>query len=177
MPSNAPSISKGFLAGAVGGAIGTGVLTAFQLGSLKGTRIAEERLSDNQTYTEQQRQLLDSFEKAHAKTAEVAAGAAGVSLSPGQRKKSVPAVEFAFGILCGGIYGALAEHIPSVTAGMGATYGAVLFTGASEVVLPALRWVPSPADRTPVQHLGGLSGNVVYGLCTEAVRRLLRRAL
>lgn len=171
------NLGKGFLAGAIGGAVGTAVLNAFQLGGIEGTRVVEGHLSDDTKYTGEQEQLLKGYEKAHAKTAEVVAGAVGAKLSRTQRENSAPIVEFAFGILCGGIYGALAEVFPAVTAGFGTTYGAVLFTGASEVVLPALGWVPVPGERTPVQHLGGLTGNVVYGACTEAGRRLARGVL
>ena len=103
-----------------------------------------------------------------------AAGAVGIKLSGKQRRKSPPIVEYAFGSLCGGIYGALAEALPEVTTGFGTIYGATLFTGASEIVIPALGWIDPPSKRTPVQHLGGLAGNVVYGATTEAIRRLLR---
>ena len=177
MATYSRNLGKGFLAGAIGGAFGTAILNAFQMGSLEGTRAAEHRLSYNTKYTDEQQQLLEGYEKAHTKTADVVAGAVGAKLSSGQRKHAAPVIEFAFGILCGGIYGALAEVLPVVTAGFGTTYGAALFTGASEVVLPALGWVPSVADRTPVQHLGGLAGNVVYGACTEAGRRLSRKVL
>lgn len=177
MAKHSKNLGKGFLAGAIGGAFGTAILTAFQVGSLEGTRVVEERVSGDTKYTDEQEQLLQGFEKAHTKTAEVVAGAVGAKLSSGQKKHAAPVVEFAFGILCGGIYGALAEVLPQVTAGFGTIYGAVLFTGASEVVLPALGWVPPVDARTPVQHLGGLAGNVVYGACTEAGRRLSRKVL
>lgn len=165
---------KGFVAGAVGGAVGTAVLTVFQEGSLEGTRAVEDKVGNGHTYTRQQEELLQGFEKAHEQTAEWVAGVAGTSLSPAQHKKAATVTEFAFGILCGGIYGVVAEYLPAVTAGFGTTYGAVLFSGASEVVLPALGMVPVPKDRTAVQHVGGLAGNVVYGAVTEGVRRLLR---
>lgn len=177
MAAQGKSMLKGLFAGAIGGAVGTLVLNTFQTASLKGTKAIENKLPGSNTYTDQQTNLLKQFDKAHAKTAKVAADAAGQHLTPGQSKQAVPLVEFAFGIVCGAVYGALAEYVPSVTSGFGTTYGAALFTGASEVVLPALGWVPQPAERTPVQHLGGLSGNVVYGAVTEATRRLLRKAL
>ena len=177
MAMQARSVLKGLMAGAIGGAVGTLVLNTFQTASLQGTEAVENQLPGRNTYTEQQEDLLDSFNKAHAKTAEVAASVAGKHLSPAQSRQAVPAVEYAFGIVCGAAYGAVAEYIPPVTSGFGMTYGAALFTGASEVVLPALGWVAQPSERTPVQHLGGLSGNVVYGAVTEGVRRLLRKAL
>ena len=170
----AKSAWKGFVAGAIGGVVGTLVLNVFQMGSLKGTELVEDNAGDGHRFTHEQQGLLDQFEKAHTQTGEAVAGAVGVQLSRSQKKKAAPVVEFAFGALCGGVYGAVAEYVPAVTAGFGTTYGAVLFTGASEVVLPALGMVPKPQDRKPIQHLGGLSGNVVYGAVTEGVRRLIR---
>ena len=170
----ARSAWKGFVAGAIGGAVGTLVLNVFQKGSLAGTRAVEDKVGGGHTYTKQQQELLQGFEKAHTQTAEVVAAAAGVRLSSAQKKNAAPVTEYAFGVLCGGLYGLIAEYVPQATAGFGTTYGAVLFTGASEVVLPALGMVAPPQERTPIQHLGGLSGNVVYGAVTEGVRRVLR---
>lgn len=174
MKQKSRSLTLGFLAGALGGAIGTVVLNAFQTASLKATEVLESKLDADSTYSEQQKALLGIFEKAHTRTAEAVADAAGVDLSRKQRKAAAPVTEFAFGILCAGVYGALAELWPAVTVGAGTVYGAALFTGASLVVLPAIGYVPSPQDRTPVQHFGGLAGNVVYGAMTEGVRRVLR---
>ena len=169
------SACKGFAAGAIGGAVGTLVLNVFQKGSLIGTKTIEDRAGNGRTYAKQQEELLESFEKAHTQTAEAVAGAAGIRLSSSaQKKNAAPVTQYAFGILCGGVYGLVAEYVPQATVGFGTMYGTVLFTGASEVVLPALGMVASPKDRTPIQHMGGLSGNVVYGAVTEGVRRLLR---
>ncbi len=168
------SLALGFLAGALGGAVGTIFLNVFQTFSLKATQAAESKFDLNSSYGEQQEALLGMFEKAHTRTADVVAGAVGLDLTRKQRRAAAPITEFAFGILCAGAYGAVAEYLPAVTAGAGTLYGAALFTGASEVVLPAIRYVPPPQERTPVQHLGGLSGNVLYGAVTEGVRRLVR---
>ena len=168
------SVWKGFATGVLGGVAGTVVLNVFQPVSLKGTRAVERRVGDGERYAGEQKELLDTFTEAHAKTAQVGVGAVGGRLAKGDARRMAPAVEFLFGAVCGGVYGALAEYVSAVTAGFGTAYGAVLFTEASEVVLPALGWVPTPGERTPVQHLGGLAGNVVYGATTEAVRRLVR---
>ena len=174
MTPTSNSIPRGLLAGLIGGAVGTFVLNLFQTASLKGTELAEQQIGDGKKYTKEQQGLLKGYEKAHTITAVQVAGAAGITLSRKQRRNSPQVVEYAFGTLCGGIYGALAEVIPEVTTGFGTIYGATLFTGASEIVIPALGWIDPPTKRTPVQHLGGLAGNVVYGATTEAVRRLLR---
>ena len=75
--------------------------------------------------------------------------------------------EYALGILRGVVYGLTADYVPHTTVGFGKTYPAMPFTGASEMVLSALDVVTSPLDRTPIQHLGGLAGNLVYGAVTE----------
>ena len=165
-----PSLWKGALAGAAGGALGTLVLNLFQKASLEGTREAENHWADGHKYIKQQQQLLDSFEQAHIATAEAVVG----QVPHRRRERTAMEVEFAFGIVCSAFYGAAAEYLPAATTGFGSMYGAVLFTGASELLLPAIHFVPSPVNRTPIQHLGGLAGNVVYGLTTEAVRHLTR---
>ena len=177
MTQTSNSVPKGLLAGMIGGAVGTLVLNLFQTASLKGTEAAEKQIGNGKKYTKEQQALLKGYEKAHAITAVQAAGVVGRKLSGKQRRKSPPLVEYAFGTLCGGIYGALAEVIPEVTTGAGTVYGATLFTGASEILIPALGWIDPPTSRTPVQHLGGLAGNIVYGATTEFVRRLLRDLL
>lgn len=168
------SLGKGFAAGALGGALGTLALNLVQQLSVKGTQAAERAAGNGEKYTQQQKGLMVQFNEAHALTADAVAGAAGQHLSRTQRMDAVPLVEYAFGMVCAGIYGALAEDAPAVTAGFGTLFGAVLFTGASEIVLPSIKFVPPPSERTPVQHLGGLMGNVIYGAVTEATRRAVR---
>lgn len=165
------SLWRGALAGAIGGALGTVVLNFMQKSSLEGTRKLEDSAGDDHRYTREQEQLLGIFEQAHVATAK----AVGVAVPAGKRQETAIGVELAFGVICAAVYGALAEYAPTVTGGFGSVYGAVLFTGASEIVLPAIRFVSPPADRTAVQHVGGLGGNVVYGITTEATRRILRR--
>ena len=177
MSSHKPSLWRGFIAGAAGGALGTVVLTFFQKGSLEATRAVENKIGNGKPYTRQQEKLLDTFEDAHVRTAEAVASAVNTRIPRGSDEKTALITEFAFGILCAGAYGALAEYAPAITAGFGTVYGAALFTGASEAVLPAIGFVPAPQDRTPVQHLGGLAGNVVYGAVTEGIRILFRNAL
>ena len=149
MPKSRSAL-KGFMAGAVGGALGTLVLNVFQRASLEGTRVAEKELAGNTKYTEQQEQLLQTFEKAHNETAEGAARAVGVGFSAKQHPGTAITTEFAFGILCAGIYGALAEFVPSVTAGFGTVYGSVLFAERAKLcfLLLALCRRPRHAHRS-----------------------------
>lgn len=125
------SLLKSSFAGALGGALGTLVLNLFQKASLEGTRRAEDVLADDHTFTKQQKQLLETFVDAHIATA----ASLGARVPRRDRETTAMGVEFAFGIICGALYGACAKYQPAVTVGFGGIYGAVLFTGASEIVL------------------------------------------
>ncbi len=61
---------KGAFAGAIGGALGTVLLNVVQKLSLEGTRKVENAIPHVRKYTQQQEQLLDTFERAHVATAE-----------------------------------------------------------------------------------------------------------
>ena len=175
------SVLGGFVAGAVGGLVGTAALDAFQTAGLEGTRKAESAVGGytgmRKKYTRQQEKQLGIYEHAHAETAKWAAGAVGVTwLSSGVRRVAVPAVHYLFGALCGGAYGVLAEFLPATTAGFGTVFGAALFAGASEAVLPAMGLIPGPMETPVPVQVGGLAAHAVYGATTEGVRRLVRQA-
>ncbi len=168
---------KGLVAGAVAGALATLVLDTFQRVSLEGTRKAEDLAGTGHTYSRQQRKQLRVYEQAHTETAETLAGAPGTRLRRSQKKAAAPVTHYLFGALCGGVYGWLAEYVPPVTFGYGTAFGASLFLGASEAVLPALGVLPSPAETPATLHAGGLLAHAVYGASTEGVRQLVRKAL
>ena len=113
MTPSPKSVAKGLLAGVAGGVIGTLALNLFQMASLKGTEIAEKQIGNGGKYTREQEGLLQDYEKAHIITAVQVAGAARIRLSGKQQRNSPQLVEYAFGALCGGIYGALAEVDPA----------------------------------------------------------------
>ena len=59
--------------------------------------------------------------------------------------------------------------------GAGTAFGTLLFLGADEVAVPALRLSPTPADTPTTDHLQHWAAHVVYGGSLELVRTLLRR--
>ncbi len=168
---------KGLLAGAVGGLLSTAVMDAFQAASIAGTRKAEDLAGAGHSASRQQKKQLRTYEYAHEDTAEAFADVAGARLTGKGKKIAAPATHYLFGALAGGVYGLLAEYVPPVTAGFGTAFGASLFLGASESVLPALGLLPPPAKTPPLLHAGGLLAHAVYGASTEGVRRLVRREL
>ncbi len=168
---------KGFVAGAIGGAVATFVMDMVQKLALEGTRAAESAVGPEKTYTEQEEGQLQDFQRAHERTADLVVKTAGGRLSGVQRKVAAPVTHYAFGALCGGVYGLVAEYVPAVTFGSGSAFGTSLFVGVSETVLPALGLMPAPADTPPLLHAGGLTAHAVYGTSTEWVRALVRKAL
>ena len=101
--------------------------------------------------------------------------AAGQHLLPDQKKTAGQAVHFTFGTLMGITYAVAAEQVPEVATGGGFAYGTLLFLGADEIAVPALK-LSSPASLTPpADHLRYWAAHVVYGSSLELVRKLLRR--
>jgi uncharacterized membrane protein YagU involved in acid resistance len=109
--------------------------------------------------------------------AEIAKRFTGIQLNQEQKKKGGTVVHYAFGAAMGGVYGAAAEYLPQVKSLAGLPYGAALFVGADEVVLPVLGLAKKPREYPPSRHLSGLGQHFVYGLTTEVVRRLMRDTL
>jgi uncharacterized membrane protein YagU involved in acid resistance len=84
-------------------------------------------------------------------------------------------VHYAFGASVGAFYGAVAEIVPRVTAGLGLPFGAAVWLGAHVLVVPALG-LSEPPTRRPVRQEAEECGlHLVYGVTTELARRLLRR--
>ena len=99
----------------------------------------------------------------------------GRHLSREQKERGGPVVHFAFG----GATGArgLAEIWPGVRAGFGTVFASALFSGADMIVVPVLRLGPSPDEQPATAQASPLAALLVYGLSTEAVRRLVRSLL
>src|SRR5436305_6316359 len=97
-------------------------------------------------------------------------------LSPREKKTAGPALHYGFGILNGALYGTLAEVAPAITRGVGAPFGTAVWLGADEVAVPAFH-LAGPPWKTPTSvHARALAAHLVYGVTTEGVRRLVRRA-
>lgn len=87
------------------------------------------------------------------------------------------ALHYAYGAGTGAFYGAAVEFVPACAAGAGSAYGAVVWLGADEGVVPALGLSKAPSEFPLAIHLYALSSHVVYGVTTEVVRGIVRRAI
>jgi hypothetical protein len=101
----------------------------------------------------------------------------GKQLTKEQKKKLGPAVHYIFGGATGALYGALAEHIPEVTAAEGVPFGTAVFLGADEIAVPTFGLSKAPTEYPLSTHASALAAHLVYGITTEVVRKYVRRGL
>lgn len=169
-------VFRGLVAGVAGGLAASWVMNEFIAGPGPGVASAVNRATGaNQPEPPSTGDERDSTMKVADTLTEIATGGRHLTLE--QQKKGGPIVHYGFGALMGGLYGALAEVMPSVKAGFGTTFASALFTGADIIAVPTLK-LGKPADE---QKPGALAeyylAHVVYGASTELVRRLIRAAL
>jgi putative membrane protein len=135
-------------------------------------------VKENCSGTSGQEQKSEESDDATMKTAAwLLDSVAGITLSKEQKKTAGPVVYYVFGAAMGALYGALMEHKHGFSAADGAVWGAALFVGADEVVVPALGLSEPPTKYPLALHASALTAHLVYGLTTEVVRRKTRRAL
>ena len=101
----------------------------------------------------------------------------GHELKESEKKSAGAAVHYAFGTVTGGLYGAMAEVTPQVTAGAGIPFGAVFWVVADEVTVPALGLAKGPTAYPVSTHVYALASHLVYGLTAELSRRAVRHVL
>lgn len=159
------NVVLGAVAGALGGLVASYAMNQFQ----KLWAAAEEKITG-----EKQQQGGDG-EDATMKTADrISSTFTGQHLTKAEKKKAGPLVHYAFGTFMGAVYGAAVEANPSSHALGGMPFGAILFAGADEVALPLLGLSEQPTKFPLSTHVYGLASHAVYGVTTEAVRRIVR---
>ncbi len=167
---------RGILAGIAGGLFASWVMNEFMAGPGKKLTKTVQTREENQQQAEKQKSgEPDATMKTADKITELVTG--GRHLTYEQEQTGGPIVHYAFGALAGGLYGGLAECSPITTAGFGTTFGAILFTTADLLAVPALHLAP-PLAETPSETLvTPFAAHLVYGVSTELVRRLVRMIL
>lgn len=99
----------------------------------------------------------------------------GRKLRSSEKKTGGQIVHYAFGASMGVLYASLADTCPTTTVGCGALFGLALYGGAHALVVPALGLAPHPLENGAPRECAELSSHIVFGLTTEALRRLLTR--
>jgi putative membrane protein len=150
------SLTKGLLAGLLGGVAGAAVIL-----------IAEEIFPPQ---LEDKSALIPAL-----------ATAAEASLPPTEpaRIKSLQykALHWAFGAAAGGLYGIATEIEPSLAAWRGAAFGVALNRLTHESLLPRMGLTPSKEEQSTQARVSSWISHAAYGVATDSVRRIVRRLL
>ncbi|PPK87296.1 putative membrane protein YagU involved in acid resistance [Neolewinella xylanilytica] len=155
--SNEPDYVRGFLAGMIGGLIGTGI----------------KMIVDRSLPTAQPNEEHD----ARLQIVEGAEEISNTNINRNQEETAQQAINLAFGALVGGVYGVIVEAAPSVQAPAGIPFGAALWTAAHKIGLPALGLAPSPMKEPLSLQAGQLGSHMVYGATVEMIRRSVRHVM
>ena len=99
--------------------------------------------------------------------------ATGAYFAKADKEAAGNAVHYAFGALLGGAYGLIAEYRPAVTTGGGTLFGAAALL-VDELGVPAADLSCPPTDFPASTHAYGLASHLVFGVVTEATRKLVR---
>lgn len=175
------SAFKGMLAGAIGGLVASWVMNVFmeeagpkvQTIAAKFDHSAQQQQQSSGSSDDQPKE--DATMKAADAIVRTATGGRHLSLEG--KQKGGPIVHYAFGGLMGALYGLASEFSPLTTAGFGTAFAGALFAGADLWAVPALHLSGSTGD-APVSSLATPFGaHMVYGVTTEAVRKVIRAGL
>jgi hypothetical protein len=179
---------KGLAAGVTGGLVASWVMNQFQAAWSKESH-GEERSHGAQSMQQgspqhgvarelQKRGSDQEEDDATIRVAKIVSESVfDHKLAKNEKEVAGAAAHYAMGVTSGGIYGAMAELVPVTTAGAGLPFGAAVWLVADEAVVPALGLSKAPTEYPFSTHAYAFTSHLVYGLTTELVRRVVRRAL
>jgi len=166
------NVWKGLASGIVAGLVASYVMNQFQSGLKALLADSKQAKSSNEG------ENSGDKEPATVKAAEaISEGVADHELTKSEKKVAGPAMHYAMGATSGAIYGIAAELQSAVTFGAGAPFGAAVWLLADEVAVPSLHLSGPPWESPVSTHVQGLAAHFVYGLTTDALRRVVRSAL
>ena len=183
MRDHEPSIWKGMVAGLAGGLVASWTMNQFQAAW---TRIAEgnekshgaQSMQPSEGSKGDQAQDTNDQDDATVETAKaISTNVFGHELQESEKEPAGAAVHYAFGTLSGGLYGALAEVTPQVTAAGGLPFGAGFWLLADEISVPLLGLSKGPTEYPVSTHVYALASHLVYGVTAELGRRAVRNVL
>jgi len=185
------SVLKGLVAGLAGGLVASWTMNQFQAAWTRvaagfekphGAQSMQPTDGPNPNETPDSSQALtqsnESKEEQDDATVETAKiiskNVFGHELKESEKKSAGAAVHYAFGTVTGGIYGAMAEVAPQVTAGTGVPFGAAFWVVADPVTVPLLGLAKGPTAYPLSTHVYSLASHLVYGATAELTRRCVR---
>ena len=177
------SIWKGLVAGLAGGLLASWTMNQFQAAWTRMQENSEkphgaQSMKPAQGSTGDQSQYVNDQDDATVETAKIISrDVLGHELQESEKKTAGAAVHYAFGTVSGGLYGALAEVTPQVTAGAGIPFGAAFWLLADEISVPLLGLAKGPSEYPVSTHAYALASHLVYGATAELSRRAIRHVL
>jgi putative membrane protein len=179
-----PDVWKGLAAGLAGGLVASWTMNQFQAAWSKaaegfekphGAQSMQPSEGEKPGESGQDKEQQDDATVKAARA--ISEGIFGHELKEDEKRPAGAAVHYAFGTATGGLYGAVAELAPEVTAGAGLPFGAAFWLVADETAVPLLGLSKPPTEYSVSTHVYAFASHLVYGLTAELVRRSLRKAL
>lgn len=158
MGSEKVHLSKGFLAGAVGGLAGSLAMSQFHALFQK-AESSSQQLQEDSTVKAAKAISRKVFHR---------------NLPEQQKSAAGTAVHYGFGASVAALYGTLAEIAPVVRTGWGAPFGAAVWLCAHVITVPALGLAEPVTQSTGPKEATEFGAHLVYGVVVESVRRFLR---
>ena len=171
-----PNVLKGFAAGLIGGLIASWTMNRFQ--DIWAELADQQDASDQSSKAESQQSNSEEQDDTTVRTASaISEGLFDHKLTKSEKKIGGTAVHYSLGTGVGGLYGAVAEVAPEITAGAGLPFGAAFWLVVDEGAVPLLGLSKGPTEYPLSTHAYALTSHFVYGLTAELVRRFVRKAL
>jgi putative membrane protein len=101
----------------------------------------------------------------------------GEPLKPSIKKSADSVVHYLTGAALGGFYGLVSGFFPALMSGRGLLFGSASWLLGDEIVVPALRLGPAPAETDPEDHVLALCSHMVFGAVLDFTRRMLNLAV
>lgn len=170
------NILKGLVAGLIGGLIASWTMNRFQDMWVK---LADHQDgSDQSSKPEPQQSNNEEQDDTTVRTASaISEGLFQHKLTESEKKIAGTAVHYSLGTGVGGLYGAVAEVAPEITAGAGLPFGAAFWLVVDEGAVPLLGLSKGPTKYPLSTHAYALTSHFVYGLTAELVRRSVRKVI
>jgi putative membrane protein len=179
--TKARNVGRGFIAGAIGGAVASWVMNRYHEIESQPVSVRKREASSRSTREQKKQQQAKRQEGGEDATVKTAAAISRQlfdhELSQNEKKIAGTAVHYGYGSLVGGIYGALAEVFPGISAGLGIPYATALWFFGDEIAVPALGFSKPPHKVPAEKHAAALSSHFVYGMTMDIVRRVARRII
>jgi len=102
---------------------------------------------------------------------------AGHGLPRDQQQAAKHGVHWGFGAAAGAVYGALVEVEPSLGVWRGAAFGLTLNKLTHESILPRMGLARNKEEQPTQERISEWVTHAVYGIFTDAVRRVVRSKL